>query len=108
MGTIHQLIDRHGAGEARARAETSAARAAVDAAVQIMAEEESRLGITHAGFAMTSLPHKRLNEPVWKRQGGATTLLVESGRTADGYVGVPFGSMARLILLYLQTEAIRS
>ena len=108
MGTIHQLIDKHGAVEARARAETAAARAAVDAAVQIMAEEESRLGITHAGFAMTSLPHKRLDEPVWKRQGGATTLLIESGRTTDGYVGVPFGSMARLILLFLQTEAIRT
>ena len=90
-------------------AETAAERAAVDAAAQIMAEEESKLGITHAGFAMTSLPHKRLDGPLWRRQGGSTTLLVESGRDAEGgFVGVPYGSMARLILLYLQTEAIRT
>ena len=95
--------------QARALAESSAERAAIDAAVLIMSEEESRLGITHAGFAMTSLPHKKLSEPLWRRQGGATTLLIESGRTADGeFVGVPYGSMARLILLYLQTEAIRT
>jgi hypothetical protein len=109
MGTVHQLIERHGATQAKAMAETATERAAIDAAAQIMAEEESRLGITHAGFAMTSLPHKRLDGPLWRRVGGATTLMVESGRDADGtFVGVPYGSMARLILLYLQTEAIRT
>jgi len=34
---------------------------------------------------------------------------VESGRNGDGsWIGVPYGSVARLILLYLQTEAIRT
>jgi hypothetical protein len=90
-------------------AQSSAERTAIEAAAAIMAEEESRLGITHAGFAMTSLPHKRLDGPVWRRQGGATTLLVESGRDAQSnLIGVPYGSMARLILLYLQTEAVRT
>jgi hypothetical protein len=109
MGTVHQLIDRHGIEVARAMAQSSAERTAIEAAAAIMAEEESRLGITHAGFAMTSLPHKRLDGPVWRRQGGATTLLVESGRDAQSnLIGVPYGSMARLILLYLQTEAVRT
>ena len=90
-------------------AQSNAERLAIEAAASVMAEEESRLGITHAGFAMTSLPHKRLDEPVWRRQGGATTLLVESGRDAESnLIGVPYGSMARLILLYLQTEAVRT
>jgi len=58
---------------------------------------------------MTSLPHKRIEEPLWRRQGHRTTLLVESGRTGKGgWIGVPYGSMARLILLYLQTEAVRT
>jgi hypothetical protein len=58
---------------------------------------------------MTSLPHKRIEDPLWRRQGHRTTLLVESGRTGRGdWIGVPYGSMARLILLYLQTEAVRS
>ena len=109
MGDVHRLILHHGIDGARARAATRAERHAVDAAAAILAEEESRLGITHAGFAMTSLPHKRIDEPLWRRQGHRTTLLVESGRTGKGgWIGVPYGSVARLILLYLQTEAIRT
>ena len=109
MGEVHQLILREGIDGARSRAETRAERQAVAAAGIVLAEEVSRLGITHAGFAMTSLPHKRIEEPLWRRQGHRTTLLVESGRTGNGgWVGVPYGSMARLILLYLQTEAVRS
>jgi hypothetical protein len=90
-------------------ASTKAERHAIDAAAVILSDEESRLGITHAGFAMTSLPHKRIEEPYWKREGHRTTLLVESGRNRHSdLIGVPYGSIARLILLYLQTEAIRT
>jgi hypothetical protein len=109
MGDVHNLILRHGAENARAMAETRAGRQAVDAAAALLAEEETRLGITHAGFAMTSLPHRRIEEPLWTRQGNRTKLLVESGRTGEGgWIGVPYGSVARLILLYLQTEAVRT
>ena len=109
MGVVHQLILSHGAEGARARAATKAERHAVEAAVALLSEEESRLGITHAGFAMTSLPHKRIEAPLWRREGHRTTLLVESGRHRNGdLIGVPYGSIARLILLYLQTEAIRT
>jgi hypothetical protein len=109
MGEVHQLILRDGIEVARKQAVTRAERRAVEAAGTILAEEVSRLGITHAGFAMTSLPHKRIEEALWRRQGHRTTLLVESGRTGKGdWIGVPYGSVARLILLYLQTEAIRS
>jgi hypothetical protein len=109
MGEVHQLILRDGIEVARKQAVTRAERRAVEAAGIILAEEVSRLGITHAGFAMTSLPHKRIEEALWRRQGHRTTLLVESGRTGKGdWIGVPYGSVARLILLYLQTEAIRS
>lgn len=109
MGEVHQLILREGLENARRMVETRAERQAVEAAGIILAEEVSRLGITHAGFAMTSLPHKRIEEPLWRRQGHRTTLLVEAGRTGQGgWIGVPYGSIARLILLYLQTEAIRT
>ncbi len=109
MGEVHSLIFRHGAENARAMAETKAGRQIIDAAAALLAEEETRLGITHAGFAMTSLPHRRIEEPLWTRQGYRTKLLVESGRRGDGgWIGVPYGSVARLILLYLQTEAVRT
>lgn len=109
MGDVHRLILQHGLEGARGLASSKAERLAIDAAASVLAEEESRLGITHAGFAMTSLPHKRIQEGLWKRDGYRTTLLVESGRTrTGGVIGVPYGSIARLILLYLQTEAIRT
>ena len=109
MGEVHRLILQDGVEVARSRADSKAQRQAIEAAAQILAEEESRLGITHAGFAMTSLPHKRTGEGFWKRQGNRTTLLVESGRNREGdLIGVPYGSIARLILLYLQTEAVRT
>ena len=109
MGDVHRLIREHGLDGARALAATKTDRQAIDAAAMVMAEEENRLGITHAGFAMTSLPHKRIDEVLWRREGHRTTLLVESGRDRKGqFVGVPYGSFARLILLYLQTEAVRT
>jgi hypothetical protein len=109
MGQIHSLINHHGVDAARAMAANKAGRQVVDAAASVLAEEESRLGITHAGFAMTSLPHKRIEAPLWRREGHKTTLLVESGRDRRGeLIGVPYGSIARLILLYLQTEAIKT
>jgi Plasmid encoded RepA protein len=109
MGDVHQLLLRFGLDAARAQATSRTERQAIDAAASVLAEEDARLGITHAGFAMTSLPHKRIEQPVWRRDGGRTTLLVEAGHDRDGaLIGVPYGSIARLILLYLQTEAIRT
>ena len=109
MGDVHSLILQHGVEQARTMAETRAERQAIDAAAAIMCEERNGLGITHAGFAMTSLPHKRVDEAVWEREGYKTTLLIESGRTRQKIlIGIPYGSVARLILLFLQTEAIRT
>ena len=86
MGEIHQLVLLHGVDSARAMAETKAERQAIDAAAAIMAEEASRIGITHAGFAMTSLPHRRIEKSIWRRRGHLTTLLVEAGHTSKGIV----------------------
>ena len=109
MSKVHQLILSHGVDAARAAAETKSDRMAVNAAAAVMAEEEGKTGITHAGFAMTSLPHKRIAAPLWRRDSPQTTLLVEAGRDRQGnFIGVPYGGLARLILLYLQTEAIRT
>ena len=67
------------------------------------------LGITHAGFTLTNLPHRRIEEPVWQRNGHFTILIMESGRDRNqNMIGIPYGSLARLILIYLQTEAIRT
>ena len=63
----------------------------------------------HAGFAMTALPHKSIQDLVWTRQGGDVKLRIESGiDVEDRPVGLPYGAVARIILLYLQTEAVRT
>lgn len=110
MGDVHQLI--LGLGEDRARRETRPEL--VDAAKAILADDEGALGITYSGFALTSLPHRKLpDDQPWERRGHKIRLLVEPGRLptpGGGYklYGVPYGARARMILLYLQTKAIQT
>lgn len=80
------------------------------------------LAFNHSGLCQTCLPHSRpaRNTTVWKRQSGRFTLMVTPGvvgRAVNGrkrvgddadYVGVPYGSKARLIMIHLQTEGVKS
>ena len=111
MGTVHQLILIKGIEKARREAAAGPAieRLCVETAFEVMDDEQGRIGIAHAGFAMAALPHKKTAESVWQREGGAIKLLVESGLDSDKRpVGIPYGSIARLILIYLQTEAVKT
>jgi len=64
--------------------------------------------------AQAALPHRRLaDDAVWQITSERVRLLVEPGRRAVDFgepewVGVPYGSRARLILLFLQSEALRT
>lgn len=111
MSRIHTLINHLGIDEMRRQAmlENKLQRTCVEAAYEVITDEEQAIGIAHAGFAMASLPHKKTNETIWRREGGPIKLLIESGFDHKNQaVGIPYGSMARLILLYLQTQAVRT
>jgi hypothetical protein len=110
MGQIHQLILHQGIENARKLASLDKNdRICVEAAYGVMADEQGQIDIAHAGFAMAALPHKRTQEAVWERDSGQIKLLVESGLdSAKQPIGVPYGSIARMILLYLQTQAVRT
>jgi hypothetical protein len=110
MGTVHQLILHQGVEQARRAASSDKnERLCVDAAYEVMSDERAQIGIAHAGFAMAALPHKRTSEAVWERDGGQIKLLVESGLDSSKQpIGIPYGSIARMILLYLQTQAVRT
>ena len=109
MAEVHQVILRHGIEEARRQAATRHERALVEAAYQMLGEESESIGFTYSGFALTSLPHKQQEETVWRREGHNLTLVLQSGVDRQGQsVGLPYGSYARFILLFLQSEAIRS
>jgi hypothetical protein len=92
----------------------------VEAAHEIMSSlpEGDDLSFLHSGLCQTCLPHSRpaQNHSVWRRTSGRFTLSITPGTLNranaapgdDGYVGVPYGSKARLILIHLQTEGLRS
>jgi hypothetical protein len=75
------------------------------------------LSFLHSGLAQTCLPHSRpaSDSDPWMRSSGKFSLIISPGVITDEadsakarYVGVPYGSKARLILIYLQTEAVKS
>lgn len=109
---IHQLVVAHGRDRAREMVPSSL-RSLVQIAAEVLADEEQRIGISYTGFALTGLPHKRLvDDETWEKRGHRVTLLVEPGRLwQDGQMmlkGVPYGARARMVLLYLQTQAART
>ena len=110
MGEVHQLILHQGVEEARRLLSGDKTdRLCVDAAYEVMADDRGKVDIAHAGFAMAALPHRRTTEAVWEREGGQIKLLVESGLdSAKQPIGIPYGAVARMILLYLQTQAVKT
>ena len=112
MGTVHQLIEQKGKVGAIA---TGLDRDLIEAAARYMADEESGLGFIYSGWAQCALPHRRLaDDQPWQIASERVRLVVQPGLRPVGddgvleSVGVPFGAHARLILLFLQTEALRT
>lgn len=112
MGEIHELLEAKGK---QAAIDAGISRSVVEAAAQYLSDEDNALGFAYSGWAQCALPHKRLrDDATWSISADRIRLMVEPGRrpisdgTASEFVGVPFGSHARLILLYLQTEALRT
>jgi hypothetical protein len=111
MGEVHRLLTEHGKQELL---KGDVDRRVLDAAAAYMAVEEGEIGFVYAGWAQASLPHRRLADDAhWEIQNDRVSLIVQPGLKAiPGQspisVGVPYGSRARLIILYLQTEAIRT
>jgi Plasmid encoded RepA protein len=111
MGAVHDLI------EARGKAGTLAFdfdRPVVEAAAAYMADEDAGIGFLYSGWCQAALPHRRLaNDKGWQIDGERVRLIVEPGMRGGAHgepepVGVPYGSRARLILLRLQSEALRT
>jgi hypothetical protein len=106
---LQSLVEVHGRQEARKMAQGRRGARAVDAAADWMELEEHRTSFIYSGWCQTALPHRRRpDDEVWRVVADRLSLLVEPGAGADGRrVGVPFGPTARLILIYLQSEALR-
>src|SRR3954470_175611 len=111
MGLVHRLIEEHGRQGALA---FDVERKVLETAADYMADEDGGVGFIYSGFAQAALPHRKLpDDAVWQVQTERALLLVEPGRRAvrDGVpvpVGVPYGSKARLIMLYLMKRALET
>jgi hypothetical protein len=112
MGTVHDLLDTKGKA---GTLQTGIDRTVVEAASLYMSDEDGSLGFAFSGWAQCALPHRRLAPDArWEIAGERVRLVVEPGlhpSSHDGpmeHIGVPYGSVARLILLFLQTEALRT
>jgi Plasmid encoded RepA protein len=111
VAEIHSLIRNHGWEATREMLPTR--RALVDIASNILSEESDSFGITYSGFCLTALPHRKIpDDAVWQRHGHRLTLVIDPGSLRIGgklrTFGVPYGSRARMILLYLQTRAVQA
>jgi hypothetical protein len=124
MRTISDQLNMFGLDGARRFAESSSTSLRersrmlrrVEVAHELMSELPSNedLSFLHSGLCQTCLPHSRPaeNHAIWQRKSGRFSLTVQPGTfdTGNGseYVGVPYGPKARLILIHLQTEGMKS
>src|SRR4051812_1127920 len=108
---VRQLVMLHGRSMAKEMVEPEA-KSLVRIASEVLSDERGRSGYSYSGLCLTSLPHRKLaDEQAWERTVGPLTLIIEPGRLKVGsgpskLVGVPYGARARLILIYLQTQAV--
>lgn len=111
MAQVHKLLQDHGKAEVL---KMDLDRRVVEAAASYMAAEDGEIGFLYSGWAQSGLPHRRLPDgESWQVRTEHVSLIVQPGQrpTLTGApipVGVPFGSRARLIILYLQSEALRN
>ncbi|MFF2554731.1 replication protein RepA [Nocardia sp. NPDC058058] len=75
---------------------------------------EQEVGYLARVFTQTSLPYRDPGDvPAWGRRNGDLSLTVQPGMTTcennkPESIGYPFGTMPRLILTFLSTEAVRT
>lgn len=107
-----RLVEEHGRLGAIARTDS---RGLVEIVAAYGSDEDVGVpNFLYSGWAMTALPHSKIpDDEAWRLENGQVVLLVEPGRRAspgkpDEWVGVPYGPTARLIMIYLQTEALRT
>ena len=113
MGEVHQLVLGLGREEARKRQPEEIKL--IDIAAALLSEESLDSSYVFSGFCVTSLPHKKLpDDAVWERIGmsGRAKLVVAPGvlastSTKSKLIGCPYGALARLMLIFIQSEAVK-
>jgi hypothetical protein len=87
----------------------------LDLATDIATSPPDDLAFTHSVLAQTSLPTSKPPDGMlrWERRQGRATLLVVAGEALDpktqkfAQLPLPYGPKARLLLMHLNSEAVR-
>jgi len=110
MYDLHRRLEEQGQERLLFVAPTRNAKRLIEIAAAVLGDETDERVFTHPLLCLTILPHRaRPEREIWKRVNGPYTLMVQPTADQTGrYHGVPHGSKARLILLYLQTEAVKT
>jgi hypothetical protein len=93
---------------------TPVTRRLIDAADLIRGEPPEDIAYQHTVFCQTGLPYQPTDARVWEREQGIVSLSVEAGRARDPVaskwvdVPLPHGEKPRLILMHLNSEALRT
>lgn len=91
-------------------------RRLIERSLDIAENDPDSILYQHTVFCQTAMPYRDPGPAVrdWEREQGAISLLIEAGRAKDpttgkwAKLGLPFGPKPRLILCYLNAEALRT
>jgi Plasmid encoded RepA protein len=123
MGELHQQLQLFGAEQLKRTAlaipdaqERRREIARIEAAQAVSSEiTDDELFWSHSGLCQTCLPIAKppSDDEIWTRRSGHFRLMVSPGAIFNEQgkpirVGVPYGTRARLIMIFLQTEGVRS
>jgi hypothetical protein len=112
---VREQIEDFGVDSTKALAANQAERRRIEITSAMLGDDGTDPGFLHSALCLVSLPaRKPANETdVWTRENGRVSLTITSGVfKAPGRplerIGLPYGARARLLLMYLQTEAVRT
>jgi Plasmid encoded RepA protein len=84
----------------------------IEASERIAAEPPKTYEFQHSVLCQTSLPHRPTAARTWAREQGNVSLRIEAGGVKHGAhwvdLPLPHGEKPRLVLVYLNTEALRA
>jgi hypothetical protein len=116
MGKLHQLVEDNGKKQAMKMVCWRRSDRAVEAASATMLDPMvgEVVNFIYSGWSHAGLPHRRIpDDQAHEVKTEHLTMLIEPGKAMmpdETYrpVGVPYGSLARCILIYLQSRALET
>jgi hypothetical protein len=112
---VQEQVEEFGVEQTAQLAANRAERRRIEITSTMMGDDGTDPGFLHSAMCMVSLPAKKpaADMEAWTRENGRVSLTIAPGIfKAPGRplerIGVPYGARARLLLMYLQSEAIRT